>query len=403
MHNTPSTTPPDPRPQRRTSPRAALTVAFIALATDMLVYGIAVPVLPQFPAVAAGGDAATGMLFAVYAAGLVVTTPLAGRWVDTSGPRTPMLAGLLLLAAATLAFAAVEPLWALTLARCVQGAAAAFSWVAGLALVAATSPIATRARNLGLVLSAVSVGVLLGPPLGGILADLGGRHLPFVVAAAVAVIDGILRLTLIGRDVTTTDDDPARIRDVVRVRGAVSVSAVVAAGAGLIATTEPVLPRELAHAGHGPTTSGLVFGAAVLASAFTTPLVGSLTNRVPISRLVLAGAMVGTAGLGVLGWAEGLWAVTVGMALIGIGGGAVLGAITPAMTTLGERSRPPAIGAAFAVFNLAYACGLFLGPALSGPAVEGVGFDAAMLVVAAVVAGAGLLGSLLLLRRFEGR
>ena len=72
-----------------TSPRAALVVAFVALFVDMLIYGIAVPVLPLFPAVASGGDATTGLLFAVYAGGLIAVTPLAGRWIDRSGPRGP--------------------------------------------------------------------------------------------------------------------------------------------------------------------------------------------------------------------------------------------------------------------------------------------------------------------------
>jgi DHA1 family solute carrier family 18 vesicular amine transporter 1/2 len=318
-----------------------------------------------------------------------------------------MLVGLVVLAAATLAFATVEPLGALVLARAAQGAAAAFSWVAGLALVAATSPIEVRARNLGLVLSAVSVGVLVGPPLGGVLAELGGRHLPFLVAAGLAFLDGALRLLLIGKDVNTTDDDPARMRDVVRVRGSLAVCAVIALGAGVIAAIEPVLPRHLASQGQGPIVTGLVFGAAVLASAFVTPAAGALTRRARISVLAGGAAAIAVAGFLVLaagdgqGPGAGLAITVVGMALIGIGGGGVLGAVTPAMTTLGERSVPPAIGAAFALFNLSYAVGLFLGPAMSGPLVEAIGFGPAIGMLAALIAvGAGT-ASLLMARRFE--
>jgi MFS family permease len=369
----------------------------------MLVYGIAVPVLPRFPAVAAGGDAAAGMLFAVYAAGLVVVTPLAGRWVDRRGPRAPMLAGLVVLAAATIAFALVEPMAALVLARTAQGAAAALSWVAGLALVAATSPLQVRARNLGLVLSAVSVGVLIGPPLGGLLADVGGRHLPFLVAAGIALVDGLLRLVLIGPDLTRATDDPARMRHVMRVRGAVSVGATVALGAGILAATEPVLPRQLDGMGHGPTTTGLVYGGAVLACAVLTPLAGMLTARVRTSLLVTGAAVFAIAGLVVLGIGAGvgggLGPMVAGMVLIGIGGGGVLGSITPTMTVLGERSDPPAIGAAFAVFNLAYAAGLFIGPALSGPMVQVAGFGPAMGLLAGALAIAALSGSLGLRQR----
>ena len=231
--------------RRAASPRAALAVAFVALFVDMLIYGIAVPVLPQFPAVAAGSDAVTGVLFAIYAGGLVAVTPLAGRWVDRSGPRGPLLTGLLILAVATLLFAVAEALPLLMLARLAQGAAAACSWVAGLALVAATTPLRTRARNLGIVLSAVSMGVLFGPALGGILADAFGRHAPFLFAAALALLDGLLRIWLI-RPVDETNDDPGTISGVARVRGAGAVCAIVALGPTPGTWTQGVITRRSA-------------------------------------------------------------------------------------------------------------------------------------------------------------
>lgn len=366
----------------RTTPRAALAVAFVALFVDMLIYGIAVPVLPQFPAVAAGGEAVTGILFAVYAGGLIVVTPLAGRWVDRTGPRGPLLAGLLGLAAATLLFAVVEALPLLMLARLAQGMAAAFSWVAGLALVAATTPLRTRARNLGLVLSAVSMGVLIGPALGGILADALGRHAPFLFAAGLALLDGLLRLWLIG-PVEQANDDPGTIAGVARVRGAGAVCAMVALGAALVAVTEPVLPLRLAEVGWSATQTGLLFGAAVLATACTTPIAGALTGRVSVAVLAGTGGVLAAIGLGVVALASSAASgLVTGMAVLGGGAGLVLGAITPVMTALGEQARPPALGASFALFNLAYAIGLFIGPTLGGIVTDQAGFSPAMIVLA---------------------
>ena len=375
-----------------TSPRAALVVAFVALFVDMLIYGIAVPVLPLFPAVASGGDATTGLLFAVYAGGLIAVTPLAGRWIDRSGPRGPLLAGLLGLAAATLLFAAVEALPLLMLARLAQGAAAACSWVAGLALVAATTPLATRARDLGIVLSAVSMGVLIGPALGGILADSFGRHAPFLVAAGLALVDGLLRLWLI-RPVEKVEDDPGTLAGVLHVPGAGPVCGIVALGAALVAITEPVLPLQLADLGWSATSTGLVFGAAVLATAATTPLAGALTGRHSIARLTGIGGALGAVGLAVVSLAPAGWMLVSGMAILGGGAGLVIGAITPAMTVLGAQARPPALGAAFAVFNLAYATGLFIGPTLGGLVTDRAGFSPAMLTIATLVLVVGVLAS----------
>lgn len=367
----------------RTTPRAALAVAFVALFVDMLIYGIAVPVLPQFPAVAAGGDAVTGILFAIYAGGLVAVTPLAGRWVDRTGPRGPLLAGLLGLAAATLLFAWVEALPLLMLARLAQGAAAACSWVAGLALVAATTPLRTRARNLGIVLSAVSMGVLIGPALGGILADTFGRHAPFLFAAGLALVDGLLRLWLI-RPVEQANDDPGTVAGVARVRGAGAICVIVALGAALVAITEPVLPLRLSELGWSATQTGLVFGAAVFATACTTPIAGALTARVSIAVLAGTGGVMAATGLAVVAVAPAASGLVAGMAILGGGAGLVLGAITPAMTALGAQARPPALGASFALFNLAYAIGLFVGPTLGGIITDQAGFPPAMMILAAL-------------------
>ena len=84
----------------RTNPRMAVAVSCIALFTDMLIYGILIPLLPLMPAVERAGSSATGLLFAAYAAMMIAVTPLAGRLVDRKGPRGPLLAALLGLAAA---------------------------------------------------------------------------------------------------------------------------------------------------------------------------------------------------------------------------------------------------------------------------------------------------------------
>jgi len=67
------------RPTRpRTRSATAVAVACVALFTDMLVFGLAIPVLPLLPATVAAGPAATGALFAGNAAAMILVTPVAG-------------------------------------------------------------------------------------------------------------------------------------------------------------------------------------------------------------------------------------------------------------------------------------------------------------------------------------
>jgi len=54
------------------------------------------------------------------------------------------------------------------------------------------------------------------------------------------------------------------------------------------------------------------------------------------------------------------------------------------------NSRPPALGGAYALFNLAYAAGLMLGPLLAGIATDLAGFPVALatLAIGVVILGA---------------
>jgi MFS transporter, DHA1 family, solute carrier family 18 (vesicular amine transporter), member 1/2 len=71
---------------RPTRSAIAITVASVALFTDMLVYGLAIPVLPLLPATTAAGPAATGLLFAGYATAMLLSPPSPAGWWTKPDP-----------------------------------------------------------------------------------------------------------------------------------------------------------------------------------------------------------------------------------------------------------------------------------------------------------------------------
>ena len=130
---TTNTTTNDPRPDGaapddgalpRATPARATAVSGAILFTDMLLQGLAIPVLPLLPAVVEQGAAATGILFASYAVAMVIATLFAGRMVDRRGSKGLLVAGVIVLAIATLLFATGGPYWLLLISRLLQGAAA---------------------------------------------------------------------------------------------------------------------------------------------------------------------------------------------------------------------------------------------------------------------------------------
>ena len=378
--NTPAPTSP------RTNPRMAVVVSCIALFTDMLIYGILIPLLPLMPAVERAGSSATGLLFAAYAAMMIAVTPLAGRLVDRTGARGPLLAALLGLAAACLLFAVGGPYWLLLISRLLQGAAAGLGWVASLALIAASIPLERRGTYLGLAMSMVSIGTLAGPPLAGWLARDHGHAAPFVLAAAVLILDGVLRVVFV-RPTPPSADDPATPLDVLRVGGSWPVVILIAVGSAVTSAIEPILPVRLA-VGLGLDTAGigLLFALLVIIGAVLNPMVGAILNRVSPRVLALIGAALAIAGLLLLGAGSRLPVVIAGIVCLG---GAIAFLVAPAGTLIGvqgARTTPPALGGAYSLYNLAYAAGLTAGPALAGLLTSVLGYPAACTALAAGVA-----------------
>lgn len=377
----------DSRPAGATPVRAT-AVAGAVLFTDMLLEGLAIPVLPLLPAVVEQGEAATGILFSSYAAAMIVATLFTGRVVDRRGPKGPLLTELIVLVAATLLFATGGPYWLLLVARFVQGIAGGIAWVAALSLIAAATGIEKRGQMMGIAMSTVTLGVLAGPPLGGFLVDAFGPASPFLIAAAVAIVDIALLLALIPGSPRQSDDTAGPLT-VLRVRGSASIVAAV------LAAVQPVLPGRIGEQSSASTIIGVLFGTAALAGIIANPIVGHLMTSTTPRLLVGAGIVAVAAALLVIGWSSELWQIGIGMGLLGLSSAMLLAPATTLISEQGFRSEPPTLGGSFALYNLAYAAGLTIGPLLTGFGVQQTGFTTAMAITALVFA---VLGGVALVR-----
>ena len=387
------TTNNDSRPAGATPVRAT-AVAGAVLFTDMLLEGLAIPVLPLLPAVVEQGEAATGILFSSYAAAMIVATLFTGRVVDRRGSKGPLLTELIVLVAATLLFATGGPYWLLLVARFVQGIAGGIAWVAALSLIAAATGIEKRGQMMGIAMSTVTLGVLAGPPLGGFLVDAFGPASPFLIAAAVAIVDITLLLTLIPGSPRQSDDTAGPFT-VLRVRGSASIVAAIGIGAAVLAAVQPVLPGRIGEQSSASTIIGVLFGIAALAGIIANPIVGRLMTSTTPRLLVGAGIVAVTAALLVIGWSAELWQIGIGMGLLGLSSAMLLAPATTLISEQGSRSTPPTLGGSFALYNLAYAAGLTIGPLLTGFGVQQTGFTTAMAITALVFA---VLGGVALVR-----
>ena len=171
------------------SPDLRRLVALIAVCfVDMIGLLMIAPLLP-FYALRLGGSASTvGPLFSAFAVAQLLASPIWGRVSDRHGRRPVLLIGLLASALAYLVFGFANALWLLFVCRFVQGFGGGTTGVTQ-AYVADTVPPSQRAKALGWLSAATSLGVSVGAVLGSLTHQLWGDRGPGLSAAALVLLN----------------------------------------------------------------------------------------------------------------------------------------------------------------------------------------------------------------------
>ncbi len=350
----------------RGSPTAALIVVTFAIFTDILIYGMVVPILPRYATTLGISPTGIGVLFGSYAAALLIATPFCGWLSDRIGRRGPMMWGMFGLAAATLLFALSDTYALLLLARVLQGVAAAATWTAGLALLADTFPPDTRGRAMGTAMTGTAIGMLFGPAFGGFLYEWGGYQLPFLIAAGFALLDGLARAWLI-RDPPRQTGPRVTLLMLLRDRRVLVTSGVIVVATGALTMLEPLLPLYLEQdRGISPGMIGVLFGVVSLAFALISPLAGGAADRWGRQPVMLAGLVALGLILPLLALPQTLIWIAVVLFLLG---GVNALAISPSLPELADAVDAHgghAYAMVYAIFNAAYAGGMMVGPVAGG-------------------------------------
>lgn len=369
-----------------------VAIAFITFATftDILAYSVAVPVLPDLSRRYGATPTVVGLVFAIFGLAVLVTSVPMGAVSDRIGRKLPLVGGLFALAVSTVFFAFAPTLVWLFVARFVQGAADAITWVVGFALVADMYEPEERGRRMGIVMSGSTFGFLAGPTIGGWLYELGGPRLPYL-AVGVCAVAGAIGLSWLRLP------EPTHSRDVLPLSRAVSITPVlvcaiaVIVGGGTIAMVEPTLSLYLSSTlGLGPARVGLVFGGGALVATILHPIAGRLADRVGSRRLTIAGVMAVGVLLPAMSLASGFWTAVVLHAVFVVG---VAVLITPSLLYMAEAvssSGVESFGVAYGLYNFAWAVGVLLGPSIGGFLYERLAFSTLYLVWAAVVVAAAI-------------
>jgi EmrB/QacA subfamily drug resistance transporter len=179
----------------------------------------------------------TGWLVTAYLITMAAVPPITGKLGDRYGRRTFLLGGYALFLCASVGAALASGIWTLIAFRGGQALAGAVIFPNGTALLREIVPEVRRGARFGLLGSSIAFGAAVGPPLGGLLVELGGwraifwANLPIVAAV----------LFVAWR--TIPSSAPVRASQRFDVLGAGLLALVLASGAWLLTRVGDVTPR----------------------------------------------------------------------------------------------------------------------------------------------------------------
>lgn len=144
--------------------------------------GLVVPIMPTYMTELHISGSIIGMLVAAFSLTQLLFSPVAGRISDTMGRKKIIVLGMIIFALSEWLFGAVSSTYLLFLARFLGGIGAACIMPAVMAYTADVTSDEERAKGMGFITAAITTGFIIGPGIGGILAEYGIR-VPFYAAA----------------------------------------------------------------------------------------------------------------------------------------------------------------------------------------------------------------------------
>lgn len=185
--------------------RLAITFIMLSVVMDSMGIGLIMPVMPELIREIEGtdiGNAAVwgGVLATIFAVMQFFFGPVIGSLSDRFGRRPILLISLVVMAFDYVLMAIASTMWLLIIGRIIGGITAATQSTAA-AYMADISKPEEKAANFGLIGAAFGVGFVLGPIIGGVLAEYGTRA-PFWAAAALAAANAVFGYFVLPETVT---------------------------------------------------------------------------------------------------------------------------------------------------------------------------------------------------------
>jgi multidrug resistance protein len=378
-----------------------LLVLMITAFVDMVGLLMVIPLLPFYAVEFGGGGFAVGLLVSSYSVAQLLSAPLWGQVSDRYGRRPALLIGLGASAIAYVIFGYSTTLWMLLASRLVQGAGGGTVGVIQAYVADATEP-ENRARSLGWLSAATSMGVMVGPALGSLSSTVAPQA-PGLVAAALCVVNMIFAWRFLPE---SHDVAAARSSGIVPVRSRQAVWSVIrdagqpaprliwiyAIGIGSFQGMTAVLALFLAlRYGITEATIGYVFMfTGAVAVVTRAGLLGPAVDRLGEARLSRIGIVILALGLAAIPLTQGWISLGFALALVPLGTAFTFPCVTSLLSRVIQRHER---GLYLGVQQTYGGMARVIGPISAGWAWDHLGVGVPFWAGAVLVLGTLLLGA----------
>ncbi|XP_023609168.1 synaptic vesicular amine transporter isoform X2 [Myotis lucifugus] len=293
-----------------------------------------------------------GLLFASKATVQLLTNPFVGLLTNRIGYPIPMFVGFCIMFVSTIMFAFSRSYALLLIARSLQGIGSSCSSVAGMGMLASVyTDDEERGNAMGIALGGLALGVLVGPPFGSVLYEFVGKTAPFLVLAALVLLDGAIQLCVL---------QPSRVQPESQ------------KGTPLITLLKD--PYILIAA-------GVAFLPASISYLIGTNIFGILAHKIGRWLCALLGmVIVGTSVLWIP-FAKNIYGLIAPNFGVGFAIGMVDSSMMPIMGYLVDLRHVSVYGSVYAIADVAFCMGYALGPSAGGAIAKAIGFPWLMRII----------------------
>ncbi|MBW1687263.1 MAG: MFS transporter [Deltaproteobacteria bacterium] len=177
-------------PDAAAASRTVLMVVFATILIDFIGFSVLIPVLPLFAERLGASPFQVALILTVYALAQLLFLPAWGWVSDRVGRRPVILISLFGTVCSFVLLAFADSIGMIYAARVLAGFFAASIGTAQAVVTDVTSP-SERARGMGIIGAAFGAGMIVGPMLGGLSAELHEKA-PFYAVALLATLNFVV-------------------------------------------------------------------------------------------------------------------------------------------------------------------------------------------------------------------